>query len=546
MSYSQKTFNKGEIIHAADMTDLSAEVFRLNQVKLDQGPDGSVAITGKLSVTGNVGIGTSTPQTALQVAGTVKSSKFGFENPAMLSTDHLTGDDVNTDYLNLSMESIPIPIVDADVPRYLFRIGHIENPNSPGGSLGSFVPKLSIDQDGSVLIPKRVGIGTNNPQTALDVNGDLSVSGHLSFGATTRQMINLYNTDYGIGIQDNAIYARTENNFAIFKGGEHSQGTFDPGVGGTMLMGVNYAGDLILPARSNPNGTNGKQCRALVNFDSDQLYVNFGNDFAGGTVVDSDLKVTGKIGFTNSSPTISTYATNAGFGSLLSLDVTLYSSTFSFFTSNQFRVLNTFYNYFTNSQSETSLFIVDQNGNAHAHGTFTNGSCDYAELFESETGSAIPVGTAVTFGKNGKIHAALAEEIPIGIITNTPGILGNNPMEWPQKFLLDDFGNKVMEQFEEDAPISMEAAEEWGEMIKSGKSPTAKDKKRLLTRVKVDRPKLNPKYDPQKSFVLRSERPEWQTVGIMGQLRMQKGQPTGPGWVKISDISDKVELWLVK
>ena len=119
-------------------------------------------------------------------------------------------------------------------------------------------------------------------------------------------------------------------------------------------------------------------------------------------------------------------------------------------------------------------------------------------------------------------------------------------MEWPQKFLLDDFGNKVMEQFEEDAPISMEAAEEWGEMIKSGKSPTAKDKKRLLTRVKVDRPKLNPKYDPQKSFVLRSERPEWQTVGIMGQLRMQKGQPTGPGWVKISDISDKVELWLVK
>jgi hypothetical protein len=46
--------------------------------------------------------------------------------------------------------------------------------------------------------------------------------------------------------------------------------------------------------------------------------------------------------------------------------------------------------------------------------------------------------------------------------------------------------------------------------------------------------------------VSREERSEWNIVGIMGQVPITKGQPTGSSWVKMKDISNTVELWLVK
>ena len=60
------------------------------------------------------------------------------------------------------------------------------------------------------------------------------------------------------------------------------------------------------------------------------------------------------------------------------------------------------------------------------------------------------------------------------------------------------------------------------------------------------RRKLNEAYNPNLTYVSREERPEWNIVGIMGQVPITKGQPTGSNWVKMKDISNTVELWLVK
>ncbi len=64
--------------------------------------------------------------------------------------------------------------------------------------------------------------------------------------------------------------------------------------------------------------------------------------------------------------------------------------------------------------------------------------------------------------------------------------------------------------------------------------------------VTKERPKLNPKYDPKKEYIPREKRPEWNCVGLLGQLPLRKGQPVGLTWVKIKNISKEVELWLVK
>jgi hypothetical protein len=119
----------------------------------------------------------------------------------------------------------------------------------------------------------------------------ISTAGILSFANQTRQMINLWSTEYGIGIQGGTQYYRTATNFAWFKGGSHNDTTFNPGAGGARLMALNSAGDLILPSRTNPTGDPAaSMCRALVDFDR-KLYVNFANDFNLGTFIDSDLTV---------------------------------------------------------------------------------------------------------------------------------------------------------------------------------------------------------------------------------------------------------------
>jgi hypothetical protein len=115
----------------------------------------------------------------------------------------------------------------------------------------------------------------------------------LSFGAQTRQMINLWNTDYGIGVQSGTTYFRAGSNFAWFRGGSHNDTALNPG-GGVRLMAVNAAGDLVLSARTNPSANpSGSVCRALV--DGGQvLVINWAGDFSNGVRVDSDFVVMGQ------------------------------------------------------------------------------------------------------------------------------------------------------------------------------------------------------------------------------------------------------------
>lgn len=92
-----------------------------------------------------------------------------------------------------------------------------------------------------------VGIGTNNPQSALHVAGTAQVDASLNFGASTRQMLNLYSSLFGIGVQDYRLYFRTGppgygNGFEWYSGGQHTGTAGDPGPGGTTLMSLNSGG----------------------------------------------------------------------------------------------------------------------------------------------------------------------------------------------------------------------------------------------------------------------------------------------------------------
>lgn len=73
---------------------------------------------------------------------------------------------------------------------------------------------------------------------------NIGTSTNLSFGAAVRQMINLFNTDYAIGIQNNTQYYRSASRFSWHRGGVHSGTENDPGAGGTSAMTLDSSSNL--------------------------------------------------------------------------------------------------------------------------------------------------------------------------------------------------------------------------------------------------------------------------------------------------------------
>ena len=76
-------------------------------------------------------------------------------------------------------------------------------------------------------------------------NGRVFVGGNQHFGNQTRQMLNLWGTQYGIGVQNNNLYFRTDNvlngAFRWYKGGVHNDASANPG-GGTTMMWLTDSG----------------------------------------------------------------------------------------------------------------------------------------------------------------------------------------------------------------------------------------------------------------------------------------------------------------
>jgi len=171
-----------------------------------------------LEESGNLGIGTAEPRAALDVRGAVFA---GVDDVNYLETGH----GGSNGYINV-------------VGTGSLQLRH-------GGT-----NHVTLTSQG------KLGIGTDSPGAVLSVNGgvhiggtsdpgdnNLQIDGTVSFGTTTRQMLNLWSNAYGIGVQSNTLYFRTGYHYGWYKGGGHSNGDLDPG-GGTTLMKLFHDGSL--------------------------------------------------------------------------------------------------------------------------------------------------------------------------------------------------------------------------------------------------------------------------------------------------------------
>jgi hypothetical protein len=159
-------------------------------------------------------------------------------------------------------------------------------------------------------------------------------------------------------------------------------------------------------------------------------------------------------------------------------------------------------------------FRLRGDGNAYADGSWNGGGADYAEYFEwadGNTDSEDRRGYTVVLDNN-KIRKATSDDdasIIIGVISGNPSMVGDSDVgQWKYKYQKDDYGTYILD--------------ENGDRV------------------------LNTNYDETQEYVSRENRQEWDTVGLMGKLRIRKNQPTGSNWIKMRDVSETVEEWLVR
>jgi hypothetical protein len=163
------------------------------------------------------------------------------------------------------------------------------------------------------------------------------------------------------------------------------------------------------------------------------------------------------------------------------------------------------------ANTDNQIRIDTSTGTHHAEGGHSTTAVDYAEYFESTDGQAIAWGTTVVL-EGSKVKPASEGETPLGVIrppSTSSTVGGTAELRWKRKYLRGEHGEQL---YNED----------------DGKKT------------------LNPDFDPDIEYVPRSEREEWNIVGLLGQIEITKGQPIGSNWIKMGDISDSVEMYFVK
>ena len=208
------------------------------------------------------------------------------------------------------------------------------------------------------------------------------------------------------------------------------------------------------------------------------------------------------------------------------------------------------------NQPRSDAFKVLGNGTVYADNTTIQPMADYAEMFEWLDGNPDNedrVGYIVALSGNRIIKATgKANELIIGIISGAPTIIGDAPMRWKNKYLVDEWGRPIYEEIEQEIEVPYEVIEKQEREIsriekiyvknEDGQIQTDENgnpilEERVVTEtvevevsvkkmrketIKTKTRKLNPDYNSEAVYVPREQRPEWSAVGLLGKVLVRQ------------------------
>ena len=227
---------------------------------------------------------------------------------------------------------------------------------------------------------------------------------------------------------------------------------------------------------------------------------------------------------------------------------------------------------FRSNDGNDDEFKFRGDGNGYCDGSWSGSGADYQEFFESSDGSALEVGKSVVMdGDKVRVYNASSDSTDniIGVVrpkadNKNSAVIGNTAWNhWTDKYLTDDWGVYLREgvtvwEWDEvryaegddipedkqigDVKIEAGSCYERDELAKdpAWTAPTGATSSTQSVR------KRNPDYDESQAYAPREERDEWNLIGLLGQVQIKANEPTRPTWIKMKQISDSVDLWLVR
>lgn len=172
----------------------------------------------------------------------------------------------------------------------------------------------------------------------------------------------------------------------------------------------------------------------------------------------------------------------------------------------------------TSNSARSNAYTLDWQGNGTFAGTVSSATgADYAEYFEWKDGNPNNedrVGYIVTLDGDKIVKANTGDDV-LGICSGTAMVLGDSAeWNWTKRYLTDDFGRIIYEDYDVDYK------EDNGE----------------ITKRHIHAPKENPEYNASRAYIKRSDRPEWQIVGMMGKIYVRDdGSCVVNGYADVKD-----------
>lgn len=208
-------------------------------------------------------------------------------------------------------------------------------------------------------------------------------------------------------------------------------------------------------------------------------------------------------------------------------------------------------------------------GNGAIYGaSFNTSGADYQEFFESTDGSALEFGKSVVLdGDKVRLYDASTDSTDsiLGVVrpksdAKSAAVVGNTAESgWTDKYLTDDWGVYLKEDITVWNWETIDAVEasDGVEAVEFRDAGTCHERDALEKDPSWTPPsgavsevqsvyKRNPSFDASKTYVPREKRDEWNVIGLLGQVQIKADEPTRPGWIKMKQISDTVDLWLVR
>lgn len=551
MAYTPDTKSKGDLIRSQDWNDTTSEVVRLESDKVDRGGD---AITGSLTINGSLGVGTTASSDA----------KLYLRRPNTGSTQLLKLGNVNQPNFEWSF--------DVDSSSQL-------SINNEGN--GSPFTALTVNGAGNI------GIGKAPSSAKLDINGSTTIDGALSvsgaasiggsFSVRTDDLVVSNNGRVGIGyatpsykleVRDsNNNYIVSFNNtnagysygLSVYASSyEHDSSAYSYGaqfysrasqVGGNSYGSLNYANAYgssnayAVYAAATSGSTSGREY-AFYGIGDNYFSgnVGIGTTDAGADKLDVRGRCYSSGGWQTTNADYGEYFESEGkttirVGTSVTLDengkikpakkgdtpigiVTLSSA----FVGNSYKewpkkyLRDEFGNLIMKKQKVERMVpkkeIVKKQRQKVEKKTIT----EKVSRFEVVLKGKKHIQQEVKEKVSREIEEPLFKEVDL--------------YDKDGKKKIGKTNIPVMEEYEEEIDVLGEDG--LPVMVGSGEYDTK------------ELPVLNPDYNEKVVYVPREDRPEWHCVGLLGQLALRKGQPVADHWLKLKEMSDKTELWLVK